>query len=31
MEERKQNQMKAWAEQEEAMYEADYYADYYGM
>lgn len=31
MEERKQNQIKAWAEQEEAMYEADYYADYYGM
>lgn len=31
MEKRKQNQMKAWAELEEAMYEADYYADYCGM
>lgn len=31
MEENKQNQMKLWAEREEAIYEADYYADYCGM
>lgn len=31
MEENKQNQMKLWAEIEEAIYKADYYADFYGM
>ena len=31
MKKEKQNQMKLWAEREEAMYEADYYADYYGL
>lgn len=31
MEESKQHQMKLWAEREEEMYEAEYYADCYGM
>lgn len=31
MDETKQRQMKYWAEREEEIYEADYYADCYGM